>query len=61
MFTYMYIESTVGGVFKSGNHREIINKYSKEGWRFVAAIPKSFKGYGQIASYDLVFEKCEQS
>ena len=59
MFTYMYIESTVDGVFKSANHREMIDKYSKEGWRFVTAIPKTFKSYGQIAAHDLVFEKCE--
>ncbi len=61
MFTYMYVESTVGGVFKSSNHREIIDKYSKEGWRFVAAIPKSSGSYGQITAHDLVFEKCEES
>lgn len=61
MFTYMYVESTVGGVFKSSNHREIIDKYSKEGWRFVAAIPKSNGSYGQITAHDLVFEKCEES
>ncbi|MBM6820429.1 DUF4177 domain-containing protein [Clostridium saudiense] len=61
MFTYIYVESKVGGMFTNSNHREIIDKYSKEGWRFVAAIPKSNGGYGQITSHDLVFEKCENS
>ena len=61
MYTYMYIESTVDGVFVRSNHREIIDKYSKEVWRFVAAIPKSNGSYGQIKSHDLVFEKYEES
>ena len=61
MYKYIYVESTVGGVFKTDNHRELIDKYSKEGWRFVAAIPKNSGAYGQITSNDLVFEKCEHS
>lgn len=59
MFTYTYVESKVGGIFTVSNHREIIDKYSKEGWRFVASIPKINGGYGQITSHDLVFEKYE--
>ena len=61
MYTYMYIQSNVGGMFTLSNHREIIDKYSKEGWRFVAAIPKSNVSTGQITTNDLVFEKCEES
>lgn len=59
MYTYIYVESKVGGIFTISNHREIIDKYSKEGWRFVAAIPKSSGGNGQLTSNDLVFEKGE--
>ena len=61
MYTYMYIQSNVGGMFTLSNHREIIDKYSKEGWRFVAAILKSNGSNGQITTNDLVFEKCEES
>lgn len=61
MFTYMYVESKVGGIFTASNHREIIDKYSKEGWRFVAAIPSGNGSYGQITSHDLVFEKYEEA
>lgn len=61
MYKYLYVESKVGGIFSISNHREIIDKYSKEGWRFVGAIPKSSGGNGQLTSNDLVFEKCEQS
>ena len=61
MYTYIYVESKVGGIFTASNHREIIDKYSKEGWRFVAAIPSSNGSYGQITSHDLVFEKPKEA
>ena len=35
----------------------MIDKYSKEGWRFVTAIPSDFGAHGKIVEYDLVFEK----
>lgn len=61
MYKYIYVKSKVGGIFSTSNHREIIDEYSKDGWRFVTAIPTSSGGYGQIISYDLVFEKYENS
>ena len=61
MYSYIYVESRVGGFFSNSNHIEIIDKYSKEGWRFVGAIPNSNGSHGQITSHDLVFEKEEQS
>ncbi|WP_182201516.1 DUF4177 domain-containing protein [Paraliobacillus salinarum] len=61
MYIYKYEESIVGGIFSKSDHREIIDKYSKEGWRFVGAIPASSGGYGQITTHDLVFEKQEES
>ncbi|WP_409368529.1 DUF4177 domain-containing protein [Lysinibacillus sp. 38-6] len=60
MYKYMYVEAKVEGLFTLESHREIIDKYSKEGWRFVAAIPKSSGSYGQIKVNDLVFEKYEE-
>ena len=59
MYKYIYVVTTVWVLFKTDNHRELIDKYSKEGWRFVAAIPKNSGAYGQITSNDLVFEKFE--
>jgi hypothetical protein len=44
-------------VFRSPDHRELIEKYSQEGWRFIAAIPTAFGSYGQIKEFDLIFEK----
>lgn len=59
LYKYLYVESKVAGILNADNHRELIDKYSSEGWRFVAAIPKSSGSYGQIKSNDLVFEKFE--
>lgn len=38
-------------------HREIIEKYANDGYRFVGMIPVTEKGYGYLAEMDLVFEK----
>ena len=59
MYKYIYVESKAQGLFHDSEHRELIDKYSKEGWRFVAAIPKSQTGEGRIKEFDLVFEKEE--
>lgn len=57
-FKYLYIESKVGGWFSEPNHRELIDKYASEGWRYVDAIPSSFYGNnGQPKTFDLIFEK----
>lgn len=56
-FKYMYIQAKVGGVFSPPDHREIIDKYAQEGWRYVNAIPLSFYGNGKPKTFDLVFEK----
>ncbi len=38
-------------------HREIIEKYAKKGYRFVGYIPTTLVGYGVISGIDLIFEK----
>lgn len=55
----MYVKAAVGSMFSDSEHRALIEKYSQEGWRFVAAIPVKSGGYGQIKEVDLVFEKLE--
>ncbi|WMM23914.1 DUF4177 domain-containing protein [Tissierella sp. MB52-C2] len=57
MYKYIYIEAQATGIMREGNHRELIDKYSKEGWRFVTAIPTRSNGHGVIKNFDLVFEK----
>ncbi|MBM7833284.1 DUF4177 domain-containing protein [Clostridium sardiniense] len=62
MYKYMYVEATTSGMFREADHRELIDNYSKEGWRYVSAIPTEFYGNnGQIQTFDLVFEKkCDE-
>lgn len=57
IYKYIYIEAKIGGMFSDSEHRTLIEKYSQEGWRFVAAIPTKFTGNGHIREVDLVFEK----
>jgi hypothetical protein len=61
IFKYIYVKATTGGLFNGKqNHRELIDRYSREGWRFVTAIPTESNGHGVILEFDLVFEKEEQ-
>jgi hypothetical protein len=59
MYKYIYVPAKAAGLFNDPDHRELIDKYSKEGWRFVTAIPIEFTGHGLIKAFDLVFEKEE--
>lgn len=38
-------------------HREIINQYAAQGYRFVAVIPMEMKINGCVRKMDLIFEK----
>lgn len=61
MYKYAYIKATTGGLFNGKqNHREIIDNYSKAGWRFVTAIPTESTSHGRILEFDLIFEKEEE-
>lgn len=60
MYQYSYERIEVDRGFfsvKLDEHRNVINLYAKDGWRFVAAIPVKFGAYGAITGFDLVFEK----
>lgn len=58
MFEYLYVEVNSSGMFSAMNHREIIDKYAKDGWRYIGNIPTSFWGNnGQPKKFDLIFEK----
>lgn len=59
MYKYMYVRATTGGPFSASDYKELIDQHSREGWRFVTAIPAKFVGYGVIKEVDLVFEKEE--
>jgi len=58
IFRYIYVKSKGDGLIRKSEHREIIDEYAKEGWRFVTAIPLT-RGSQAIFDFDLVFEKEE--
>ena len=59
MYEYKYVSHKTGGGFFGGGyeHREIIDQYAKDGWRYVGFIPTHFTGHGGIAEVDLIFER----
>ena len=59
-FKYLYVEAKAKGMFSDSNHRELIDKYAKEGWKYVNSIPTSFYGNnGEPKTFDLIFEKSD--
>ena len=59
MYKYLYVWAKIGGYVTASNYKELIDKYSQEGWRLVTAVPALSGGYGQIKEVDLDFEKQE--
>ena len=58
MYKYLCVEANSKNMIKQANHREIIESYSKEGWRFISAIPTKFDPtFGSPTTFDLIFEK----
>jgi len=39
------------------NYKEIIESYSKKGWRFVQVFAPAISGYGKAKYFELIFEK----
>ena len=59
MYKYIYVESENEGLLSNATHREIINEYSRNGWRFATYIPKTINTNSKFIRFDLVFEKEE--
>ena len=61
MYQYEYETLYVGGGFWMNNadcqHREIIDQYAAQGWRYVGYIPTRFSGEGGSKEIDLIFER----
>ncbi|MCQ4922472.1 DUF4177 domain-containing protein [Tissierella carlieri] len=57
MYEYKYVKATLGGLFIAANHHEIIDKYSKEGWRLVQVLPIEYNGHGKPTDFEIIFER----
>ena len=42
---------------KSEEHREIIDLYARQGYRYAGYIPTNINDYGKILEMDLIFER----
>lgn len=58
MKRYEYVSVHVGKFIgaKSEDHRQIIDEYAKNGYRYVGYIPTDMSDYGKLKEMDLVFE-----
>ncbi|MEA4823602.1 MAG: DUF4177 domain-containing protein [Clostridiaceae bacterium] len=61
MKKYEYVRITIGGFVNSKceEHRDIIDKYATQGYRFVGYIPTKIESYGRFKEIDLIFETDE--
>ncbi len=59
MYEYKYAAVTGEGVSvtKYREHRDIIDRYAQEGWRYVGYLPTHITAHGSPAQLDLIFER----
>ena len=61
MYRYEYVPLYTGGGFWMNNsdcqHREIIDQYAAQGWRYVGYIPTQFTSNGGTKAIELIFER----
>lgn len=61
MSRYEYVPLFTGGGFFANNsdcqHREIIDQYAAQGWRYVGYIPTQFTSNGGTKAIELIFER----
>ncbi len=58
MKKYEYVTLHIGKLIgaKSEEHRQIIDDYAKQGYRYVGYIPTKIDDFGKMKDIDLVFE-----
>lgn len=59
MYAYQSVSHQTGGGMMSANqrHRETIDQYAGDGWRYAGGVPTHFTGHGGIGMVDLIFER----
>ena len=57
MYEYIFVDTSLGGLWSEPTHRETIQKYAKEGWRLVQVLPTNYGGDGKPAFCDIIFER----
>ena len=62
MKKYEYVRLLYEGIVASklSEHREVIDRYAAEGWRYVGYIPVQESPDGMTCAIDLIFEKDAQ-
>lgn len=55
-YSYVSLNTATFLGSKCEEHREIIDRYAQNGYRYVGYIPTSMDGHGRIVRLDLIFE-----
>ncbi len=58
MVKYEYVSIHVAQMFGAAceEHREIIDRYASQGYRYVGFVPTKINDYGKCKDIDLIFE-----
>lgn len=59
MYEYAYVDVLSDGVraAKYREHREIIDQYAAQGWRYAGYLPTHISRDGVLCNIDLIFER----
>lgn len=57
MYQYKYVTANLGDFFTDANHHEVIEKYTKEGWRLLQVLPTNYNLKGRPTEYEIIFER----
>ncbi|MFC5653675.1 DUF4177 domain-containing protein [Paenibacillus solisilvae] len=57
MYEYIFVETSLGGLWAESKHQETITKYANEGWRLVQVLPTNYNGHGKPAFSEIIFER----
>lgn len=59
MYEYQYFTVTGEGVVttKYQEHREVIDRFAREGWQYVGWVPTCILSHGAVSQMDLIFQR----
>jgi hypothetical protein len=57
MYEYKYEQCSMGGIFTTDNHQEIINEHAKQGWRLIQIVPLYYTLEGRAKDFEIIFER----
>jgi hypothetical protein len=60
MYEYKFVKIDIKGWLKRNpkeDYHRIVDEYAKDGWRLIQIFAPGLSGYGEVAFFELIFEK----